>query len=1157
MKFSLNDRLLKRELGTSGKRYSQVRGIYGDRQWINDLDIVNELNGHSGCVNALSWSKTGRLLASGSDDQFVNIHTYQPEDAANQFSLTTAISTGHTANIFSVKFMPHTNDRTLVTAAGDAEVRIFDIEYSGQTATSTIRSHMSHAGRRRGRNNYLQGVRYLSEGDTNARVYRSHGDRVKRIVTESSPHLFLTCSEDGEVRQWDLRLPSSAYPAPHFGRGHSADSDNVPPPLISYKQYDLDLNTISCSPSQPHYIALGGAHLHCFLHDRRMLGRDRLMEMGGGLSPASSRSDHQDELLGRATQCVRKFAPNGQKKMKKIDNGHITACKISDANPNEMVVSWSGDWIYSFDLVRSPDADEEQEPVKIAGGRDTKSKESKERKRKSKPGSTTSREGAVRAGSRARVVPVAGDRDPSSMALRVQYGNGQSEEIPIEAARARSLGSEAREVLLPEARRQSFRVAKGTVTIRKALFSLSEANEPSVTDPTGHASSFSSVLGHAASLLPDMDEIMKTWRYPMNPHEVDVHFQRTLQRNRASAWRFLQAAGTLSRVLGGRLQVAGGQQTLAFQHFAQIRPAPGEGAIITTREQFGYDFIKAILLWLEGGIGGLLRGFSVTDSPAHRFNRNPGTRYPVPEDATADNVGLVLIPYLKGLAGKKPVTAVDTSRFEVDENRILFESEEAAVTAFAQVVAVPFEDLSGAFRSASAAEEQSSAKPAAQDRRTALKFWGLKVARGLLMNAAEGVNFAFVERAFGGTGEPDAGIREEEQSLELLTEKIDGDAPEEEVRAVEVTSTSGGQADATTVPLPIETLREALREESVRDLQTAVSEADRENGEASESMSIDPLGANEYEDGEDEDAEEEDGDDRTSEADEDSDEGDDESTAMGGIFSSGPFLRQSAFNRRAMREKVEQDVPCSAHTRIYRGHCNVRTVKDVNFFGLQDEYVVSGSDSGHVFIWDKKTAQLVNILEGDGEVVNVVQGHPHEPTLAVSGIDHTVKIFSPDGHARENACKGIGVSASDASTFSSINFGRRRSRTNQNARQTASPTSEPAGPGQSIRNGNGKDSYDEEPAVAANGLISRKRMNREYEITSQNDVDRRGGNQDVYITRSMLAQLARRLRQRQEGDGGGEPGGGGGGGGEGGEGGPVGGPIVISDDCNASQVPKA
>lgn len=76
-----------------------------------------------------------------------------------------------------------------------------------------------------------------------------------------------------------------------------------------------------------------------------------------------------------------------------------------------------------------------------------------------------------------------------------------------------------------------------------------------------------------------------------------------------------------------------------------------------------------------------------------------------------------------------------------------------------------------------------------------------------------------------------------------------------------------------------------------------------------------------------------------------------------------------------------KDVGCSSHTRQYSGHCNVKTVKDANFFGLQDEYVVSGSDSGHVFIWDKKTSQLVNILKGDEDVVNVIQGMLHVSVL--------------------------------------------------------------------------------------------------------------------------------------------------------------------------------
>lgn len=96
--------------------------------------------------------------------------------------------------------MPHSNDRTLVTAAGDAEVRVFDIEYSGQSMESSTSANIATTGRGQRFQNMYRGVRYLSDGNTNARVYRSHADRVKRIVTESSPNLFLTCSEDGEVR---------------------------------------------------------------------------------------------------------------------------------------------------------------------------------------------------------------------------------------------------------------------------------------------------------------------------------------------------------------------------------------------------------------------------------------------------------------------------------------------------------------------------------------------------------------------------------------------------------------------------------------------------------------------------------------------------------------------------------------------------------------------------------------------------------------------------------------------------------------------------------------------------------------------------------------------------------------------------------------------
>lgn len=60
MKHTVYDRLLRRELATDRtKPYSSILGIYGDRQWVQDLDIVNELEGHNGCVNALWYVNTG------------------------------------------------------------------------------------------------------------------------------------------------------------------------------------------------------------------------------------------------------------------------------------------------------------------------------------------------------------------------------------------------------------------------------------------------------------------------------------------------------------------------------------------------------------------------------------------------------------------------------------------------------------------------------------------------------------------------------------------------------------------------------------------------------------------------------------------------------------------------------------------------------------------------------------------------------------------------------------------------------------------------------------------------------------------------------------------------------------------------------------------
>jgi len=81
----------------------------------------------------------------------------------------------------------------------------------------------------------------------------------------------------------------------------------------------------------------------------------------------------------------------------------------------------------------------------------------------------------------------------------------------------------------------------------------------------------------------------------------------------------------------------------------------------------------------------------------------------------------------------------------------------------------------------------------------------------------------------------------------------------------------------------------------------------------------------------------------------------------------------------------------------YKGHFSSSTIKGVNFWGPNSEFVMSGSDDAKIFIWDKKTGELLTILEGHNSVVNCIVGHPYDPLIASSGIDNVVKLWEPFG----------------------------------------------------------------------------------------------------------------------------------------------------------------
>ncbi|XP_065532538.1 DDB1- and CUL4-associated factor 6 isoform X2 [Lathamus discolor] len=144
---------------------------------------------------------------------------------------------------------------------------------------------------------------------------------------------------------------------------------------------------------------------------------------------------------------------------------------------------------------------------------------------------------------------------------------------------------------------------------------------------------------------------------------------------------------------------------------------------------------------------------------------------------------------------------------------------------------------------------------------------------------------------------------------------------------------------------------------------------------------------------------------RTSAFQETDDSDDDPVLIPGARYRGGPGHRRSAvariqelFRRRKERKEMEEletlNIRRPLIKMVYKGHRNSRTmIKEANFWG--SNFVMSGSDCGHIFIWDRHTAEHLMLLEADNHVVNCLQPHPFDPILASSGIDYDIKIWSP------------------------------------------------------------------------------------------------------------------------------------------------------------------
>ncbi|KAI0832422.1 WD40 repeat-like protein [Trametes gibbosa] len=290
-------------------KYNILSSAYASGKLDRTSVLGNEITGHTGCVNALSWAKDGSILLSGGDDTTVRLWRLVNESDGSEaypFVCDAVIHTGHHANIFNAQMLPYSS--RIATVAGDNQVRVFDHEQ----AAGQLRSN---------------GETHYYARQAAIRVLRCHDGRVKRIVTEDSPDLFLTVGEDGSVRQHDLRVP------------HSCASDSCPAPLV---QLNHELSTLSLSPLTPYQFVVAGASPYGYLFDRRHAGRHFREEWG--------QPPDQDEV----TTCVRRFGRTTRGHHERRGFEHITGARMATSNGHEVLLSYSADAVYLYSTKDDP-----------------------------------------------------------------------------------------------------------------------------------------------------------------------------------------------------------------------------------------------------------------------------------------------------------------------------------------------------------------------------------------------------------------------------------------------------------------------------------------------------------------------------------------------------------------------------------------------------------------------------------------------------------------------------------------------------------------------------------------------------------------------------------------------------------------------------------
>ncbi|CAO3575980.1 unnamed protein product [Absidia cylindrospora] len=908
-----------------------VRAVYGDRYFLSHLGLHKELVGHQGCVNALYWSQYGDKLLSGSDDQTLRI--WYPFEGGD-YQKKVVIKTGHRDNIFAAKFMPNTADQIVISAAGDSELRIFDLNGAP--------------------NEQLQ------------HVYTCHSDPVKRICTEAyNPYEFLTCSEDGTVRHFDLRQPHTCTPhyirsfntavrqhSRHYTSQHRTVSprplrQGCPKPLLDYSQYGLDINSMTINKHRPQYFVIAGMDDFMYLHDRRMICSSSF-DHGAGRNVDNS----------PASQCVLRFAPSdNQPGGSRRGNRYITACRFSDSNGYELLGNWAASGAYLFNILDTPvESKRWTSTLKQSSAPALERLRQYQQKQRSPLSPVSIKTSSSSPLPSLATDPMTPSHDDNDENILLDDDDDDNDD-------------DSRTSMIPD--RTKFQLATNRESVIQAMevgdlsHALRLLNNHYLYLQHGGGGNESS-LDSQTPRQRDITRLEHTWLHCMTAVIFATRATRNIKRPGFDRTNFNdeRTRSVHDDLTAIRVQIGRAQQ---------IAPKNWKGM---------WCFVITHWLISGGDVGAQERQdleATTTTTKSMRQSLLPGiARYIFDTSHFASKV-LVLFSEMSS-----------ADRYEIAKNGYarLFIYYSDLMHLLVTAAKVDLDRLAGIKKESTTYRRHAATTTTDHHRK-------------VLTPPSSSTSSSQSSSSSSSSSLPMSPMEDQTDWFRLLY-------PFPFPTAASAAATPGTPSDRLLYNGVLMNPRLHGKENYIPTEDEMRSVMRQQDDEDEEDEQHDD---NDMED-EDETNSDEDDDD-----DEDSDDDDDDSDELGRVmdylsvddhfFDSGlddddPSDSSNGFDQlerhqRSIRTDFQSDVGIIGHRQKFTGHGNIRTIKDVNFYGAQDEYIVSGSDDGRAFIWDKKTGNIVQILKADQDTVNVIQGHPFLPYLAISGIDDTIKIFTPTG----------------------------------------------------------------------------------------------------------------------------------------------------------------